>query len=52
MKNAWAQLNERFGDPEVYKDAEAMAAPQVEYDTLKLELADAHRAWEARVEQG
>ncbi len=47
-----AQLNERFGDPEVCKDAEAMAALQVEYDTLKLELADAHRAWEARVEQG
>ncbi|MCA9243755.1 MAG: ABC-F family ATP-binding cassette domain-containing protein [Phycisphaerales bacterium] len=47
-----SQLNERFGDPEVYKDAEAMAALQAEYDTLKLELAEAHRAWETRVEQG
>ncbi|MCK4340218.1 MAG: ABC-F family ATP-binding cassette domain-containing protein [Phycisphaerae bacterium] len=44
-------LNERFGDPEVYKNPEQIGQLREEFGTLKEELAAAEQAWHARVEK-
>jgi ATP-binding cassette, subfamily F, member 3 len=40
-----AAVQERFGDPQVYKDPAALARLQAEFEQLKAELAAAEEAW-------
>ncbi|MBI4718584.1 MAG: ATP-binding cassette domain-containing protein [Planctomycetes bacterium] len=45
-----AALQERFGDPEVYKDLDALEELQEEVDALTAELADVDAAWQERAD--
>ncbi len=46
-----AEFNERFADPDVYKDAELIMRLRVEFDTVREELAAAEQAWLERAER-
>jgi ATP-binding cassette subfamily F protein 3 len=46
-----AALHERFGNADVYKDADAVNALRAEFDQLKAELAEAEAAWLERAER-
>ena len=46
-----AVLQERFGDPAVYKDPEAIAQLRSEFDTLQQELSAAEEVWLERVDK-
>lgn len=45
-----AALNQRFGDPAVYKDPEALADLRRQVDAVAEELADVDAAWRERVD--
>ncbi len=45
-----AAVNERFGDPEVYKDAKTLADLHRQADELRKELAEVDAAWQERVD--
>ena len=45
-----AELHQRFGDPQVYKNVAAIAELRAEYETLTEELAAAEAAWLERME--
>jgi ATP-binding cassette subfamily F protein 3 len=44
------EMNARFADPAVYRNAEAMADLREQVDALKEELREVERAWSERVE--
>jgi len=46
-----ASLNERFGDPSLYRDGTALAALQERIQTVKRELAELEVAWQERAEE-
>ena len=46
-----AELGERFGDPELYKDVEALNALKARIEQAKTELAALNTEWEERAEQ-
>jgi ATP-binding cassette subfamily F protein 3 len=45
-----AELQERFGDMELYKDPDQLQALQAEFETLKTELTQAEEAWVEKAE--
>ncbi len=45
-----AALNERFGDPAVYKDRDALVELRREVNAVAKELADVDAAWQERVD--
>ncbi|MBI1824920.1 MAG: ABC-F family ATP-binding cassette domain-containing protein [Planctomycetes bacterium] len=47
-----ARLQEKFGDPEIYKNAESLAELQEEFDAVQSELTELDAAWQERVESG
>ncbi|GMU22342.1 MAG: ABC transporter ATP-binding protein [Phycisphaerae bacterium] len=46
-----AELNEKFGDPNIYKDPPALAELNTQLAGVKAELAELNAAWEERVEE-
>jgi len=43
-----ARLQEKFGDPDIYKNAESLAELQEEFEAMQAELAEVDAAWQDR----
>jgi ATP-binding cassette subfamily F protein 3 len=46
-----ANVHQRFGDAQLYRDPEAIKSLHEEYDALRSELAEAHAEWDRRAEK-